>query len=180
MKLWCPIIIAAGLLASVLHVSAGEPAKLNLNITGTVIANGSCTFNKGKTLTVDFGDVNFSTVNGTSTLDGTYRKPLSSTMTCTGDSAGKTQLTFKSVAGGTIDFKGQKLLPVSINASNPGKQLGIKLLVNGVAQDVDSAFAVDMLAQPELQVELVLVGDGTGLINGAPISASATLVMEFV
>ena len=180
MKLWFPIIIAAGLLANVLHANAGEPAKLNLNITGTVVANGSCTFNKGKTLTVDFGDVNFSTVNGSSTLDGTYRKSLSSTMTCTGDSAGKTQLTFKSVAGGTVDFKGQKLLPVSINAADPGEQLGIRLLVDGVEQDTDSAFAVDMLDQPGLQVELVQVGDGSGLINGAPISASATLVMEFL
>ncbi|MFA1017986.1 fimbrial protein [Enterobacter sp. SAT-E-asb] len=180
MKLWYPMIIAAGLFAGVLHVSADEPAKLNLNITGTVVVNGSCTFNRGKILTVDFGDVNFSTVNGNSTLDGNYRKPLPSTMTCTGDSAGKTQFTFKSVAGGTVDFKGQKLLPVSINASNPGKQLGIRLLVDGVEKDVDAAFAVDMLAQPGLEVELVQVGDGSGLINGASISASATLVMEFL
>ncbi|MDE5204581.1 hypothetical protein PYX06_02065 [Citrobacter amalonaticus] len=71
-------------------------------------------------------------------------------------------------------------MPVSINDSNPGQELGIRLLVNGLVQDVNAPFAVDMLTQqPAIQAELVLVGQGDGLINGARISASATLIMEF-
>ncbi|WP_164850630.1 fimbrial protein [Enterobacter sp. N18-03635] len=180
MKVWLHIMVSSVLFAFSFCAGADDPVRLNINITGTVVANGSCTFNNGKTLTVDFGDIEITTVNGSSKLDGTYRKTLSSMMTCSGDTSGKAQMTLKSVAGGTVEYQGQKLLPVSINAMNPGQQLGIRFLVNGVEKDIDAAFAVDMLSQPGLQVELVQVGDGSNLISGAPITASATLVMEFL
>ncbi|MDA5604289.1 fimbrial protein [Enterobacter sp. PI-10] len=180
MKFWLHIMVASVLFAFTFFAKADDPVRLNINITGTVVANGSCTFNKGETLTVDFGDVEITTVNGSSKIDGSYQKTLSSMMTCSGDIAGSAQMTLKSVAGGTVEYQGQKLLPVSINAKNPGQELGIRLLVDGVEQDIDAAFPVDASQQPGLQVELVQIGDGSGLVGGAPITASATLIMEFV
>ncbi|WP_449556049.1 fimbrial protein [Huaxiibacter chinensis] len=180
MTLWQRTVLTVAFFTGLSCAQAATPVNLDINISGTVVVNGSCIFNKGEVATVDFGDIDISIINGNPTLSSNYRKPVSSMMTCTGDSSGNTQMTFKSVAGGTLDYQGQKLLPVSINGASPGQQLAVRLLVNGVEQDVDAAFSVDMLSQPDLQVELVQVGDGSGLTSGALISSSATLVMEFL
>lgn len=178
MRIWKNLLLLLSLMGAGSSAFAADPVSLNINISGTVVANGSCTFIK-KTNTVDFSEVDFEQVDGGTVLSGSYRKTVPSTMSCTGDTGGKAQMTFSTV-GGTLDYDGHKLLPVSINDSNLGQELGIRLLVNGLVQDVNAPFAVDMLMQPAIQAELVLVGKGDGLISGAKISASATLIMEFV
>ncbi|HHT3528799.1 fimbrial protein [Enterobacter asburiae] len=179
MNFWKKSLLMVSLMIAASAVFAADPVNLDINISGTVVANGSCTFGQEETV-VDFKEVDFAEENGVTSLSGAYRKPLSAVMTCSGDSGGKAQMTFSAVDGITLDFGGHKLLPVSINDSNAGHELGIRLLVNGLVQDVNVPFAVDMLMQPAIQAELVLVGNGDGLISGAKISASATLVMEFV
>lgn len=173
------LLVAGVFIMSSASADTPPPANLNINISGTVVANGSCTFNKGETVSVDFGDVTFTETNGGATISGNYRKSVPSVMSCSGDTAGKTQITLSAVGGNTVDYQGQKLLPVTIAGGTPGEELAIRLLVDGVAKDVNSPFIVDMTSQPGMQAELIQVGDGKGLISGAKITATATLVMEF-
>ncbi|EGT3573384.1 hypothetical protein QNN88_20185 [Citrobacter sp. ANG330] len=181
MRIWKHVVLLLSLMVGGYSAFADDSVNININISGTVVANGACTFNNGDSATVDFSEVDFEPADGGTVLSGSYLETVPATMSCTGDAGGKAQMTFSPVGGVTLDYNGHKLLPVSINDSNPGQELGIRLLVNGLVQDVNAPFAVDMLTQqPAIQAELVLVGQGDGLINGARISASATLIMEFV
>ncbi|EQB4817741.1 TPA: hypothetical protein ACPYV0_004433 [Citrobacter amalonaticus] len=178
MRIWTKVVLLISLLVTVSTTCIANPVNMDIRISGTVVANGSCSFGQEQS-TIDFKEVNFAIVNGVMALTTPYREPLPAAMTCSGDSAGA-QMTFSSSAGAAVDYEGHKLLPVSINDSNAGSELGIRLLVNGEIQDLNAPFAVDVQTQPTIEAELVLVGNGDGLISGARISASATLLMEFV
>lgn len=157
---------------------AGDQFSLNINISGTVISSGSCTFDQQGTSEVDFGDVKYSKTPTGTTLQGSYLKDLTSGMTCTGDTEGGAVMTLSSKDQKSVAYNGHKLLTTSVNGA-ASTDLAIQLLVNGVAQDINSAFTVDMQNPPKLAGELIQVGDGSGLINDADISASATLTMAF-
>lgn len=161
-------------------VFAADPVNLNINISGTIVANGSCTFSGDKTANVDFKEIDFATVNNKPTLSGTYRESVPSVMTCSGDYAGKTQMSIISAGGNTVDYQGQKLLPVTVAEGESGQEIAIRILVNGDEQDINIPFAVNMSSPPVIQAELVQVGDGSTLVSGSQINASATLVMEFL
>ncbi|MCW4783050.1 fimbrial protein [Enterobacter chuandaensis] len=180
MRIWKNVLLLLSLVGAGCSAVAADPVNLNINISGTVVANGSCTFNKGVSTTVEFAEVNFNAVDNGAVLTNNYRKSIPALMSCSGDSVGNAQMTLSSVGDNIINYEGNKLLSVRINNSNPGKELAIRLLVNGQPQDVNTPFAVDMLLQPALQAELVQVGSGEGLISGATINASATLIMEFI
>lgn len=180
MTVWKKAFLVAGMYGSFGMAHAAPPVSLNINISGTVVANGTCTFNKGESVSVDFGEIQFAETNGVAALTGNYRKSVPSVMNCSGDFGGNAQMTFRTANGGSVDYQGQKLLPVSIANGTPGQELAIRLLINGVAQDVNSPFAVDMISQPGMQAELIQIGDGSALKSGAVIAASATLLMEFL
>lgn len=161
--------------------AAKDQFKMKINISGTVIATGKCTFdNRGELSKVSFGDVRY---NNTSLrfLEGDYRRPLASNMSCSGDSAGNTQMTFSSMDNSSVSYEGKALLPVRDN--NAGRQspdLAIRLWVNGVVQNINKGFTVDMTNQPKLDAELVQIGNGKSFVSGGTFSASATLTMEFL
>lgn len=157
---------------------SGTTFSLNINISGTVIASGSCTFDQQGTSEVDFGDVKYINTTTGNTLKGSYLKNLTSGMTCTGDTEGTAVMTLSAMDQKSVAYNGHKLLTTSVNGV-ASTDLAIQLQVNGVAQDINSAFTVDMENPPVLAAELIQVGDGSGLINDADISASATLTMAF-
>lgn len=176
------VVMAGALLA--LNVPAqgarGDKFTMKINITGTVVATGSCTFNQGGTLTVDFGSVQYSTAGGSNTLKENYRQALASSMKCTGDTDGSSIMTLMSGNGSSVDFQGHKLLPVKYDDGGAqSKDLAVRLLVDNKVQDVNASFAVDMKTPPKLEAEVVQTGSGSSFVSGAAFSANATLIMAF-
>lgn len=160
--------------------ATGDKFTMKINITGTVVATGSCTFNQGGLLTVGFGIVQYDTVDGTNTLKERYRQTLPSSMTCTGDTDGSATMTLFSSNGTSVEFQDNKLLPVKYDDGGvQSKDLAIRLLVNSKVQDVNSAFSVDLKAPPQLEAEVVQTGGGSSFVSGATFSANATLIMAF-
>lgn len=159
--------------------AAGDQFKMNINISGTVVATGSCTFNSASQSveSVDFGNITYNSVNGFA-LEGEYRQALNSEMTCTGDTEGSAIMTFASSTGTVVDFNGKKLLPVTLNGVN-SNNLGIELLVDGKVQDIGAAFDVDMATPPTIEAELVQTGSKDTVSNSAVLSAAASLTMAF-
>lgn len=157
---------------------AGDKISLNIHITGTVTADGSCTFVNGGNAEVPFGDIHYSTENGVTQLDKTYTQTLNDTLSCTGDVGGDATLSMTTDSD-TVDYQGHKLIPVKI-AGKATQDLAIQLLVDGQVQDINKPFPVSVTAPPSLQAELVQSGDGKGLVNDANISASATLTLAFL
>ncbi|ELQ6221728.1 hypothetical protein R2320_002998 [Cronobacter turicensis] len=160
---------------------AGDQVKMNINISGTVIASGSCVFNagSGSTVGIDFGSIRYSTLNGflLENENHEYRKPLNSAMTCTGDYEGAI-MTFASSNGTTVTYNEHKLLPVTLNG-NASNNLAIMLLVDEQVQDIGTAFNVDVTNPPKLEAELTQVGDSDNVPDGATLTSSATLTLSF-
>ncbi|MEN4978168.1 fimbrial protein [Erwinia billingiae] len=157
---------------------AGDQFTLDINISGTVIATGSCTFNQKGTNEVNFGNILFSNTSSGYRLISSYVKELTSGMSCSGDTDGNAVMTLSSIDQSAVSYNGHKLLSTSINGA-ASSELAIELQVNGVAQDINTAFAVDMQNPPTLTAELLQTGDGSGLVDNADISANATLTMAF-
>lgn len=159
--------------------AAGDQFKMNINISGTVVATGSCTFDSASQSveSVNFGNITYSSANGF-ILEGEYRQALNSDMTCTGDTDASAIMTFASSTGTVVDFNGKKLLPVALNGVN-SNNLGIELLVDGQVQDVGAAFDVDMATPPTIEAELVQTGSKDTVSNSAVLSAAASLTMAF-
>lgn len=156
----------------------GDKYSMNIKISGTIVANGSCTFNQGGTIDVDFGDVRFKTTTTGNTLEGKYIKELASSMTCTGDTEGTASMLLSSDNQQAVDYEGHKLLGTLVNKTST-PDLAIMLQVNDVVQDINNAFTVNMQNPPVLTVELIQVGSGSTMNNDAEITASATLTMAF-
>lgn len=159
--------------------AAGDQFKMNINISGTVVATGSCTFNHPSRDDLDFGNITYSSISGFR-LIGEYRITLDGAMSCSGDTDGSTIMTFSDFHGDGLDFNGHKVL----STTNTNNLLGVELLVDGVPQDVGSSFKVDMANPPSLEARLVQVGTGspppswTG-IDGNLAIAELRLTMEF-
>ncbi|OBU10412.1 hypothetical protein AYY17_15900 [Morganella psychrotolerans] len=163
---------------------AGDESRLKINISGTVVANGRCVFKNHGSPDIDFGDIRFSSVSGVNNISGTYIRPLDTDMECIGDTAGGTRFRFDSKQGAEISDGSHKLLPVSVGGvASMNPNLGIRLLVNGKPQDINTDFNVDLVNvqnSPKLEVELVqLHPDDNTWVNGQSISSNAVLTMSF-
>lgn len=159
--------------------AAGDQFKMNINISGTVVATGSCTFDSGSQSIdmIDFGNITYSSINGF-VLQGNYRKTFDSAMTCTGDTEGSAAMTFSDITGGgTIDFDGHKLLPVQLGITS--NNVAVELLVNGEIRDVGTPFDVDMASPPVLEFALIQTGSSDTVSNGATLIGNGRLTMEF-
>lgn len=161
-------------------IHADESVKMNIHVKGHVVASGGCTFDTQKPPDIDFGTVRYSTLGG-NTLRDTSPQLLTSAMSCTGDYAGQTTMQLIPTKTGETDYQGVTLMQVmDDDTGTVSKDLGIRLLVNDIAQNINEAFKIDMKAQPVLKVELVQIGNGDGFVNGAGFSAAATLTMTFL
>ena len=156
---------------------AANRSEININISGTIVVTGKCTFNQGGELLVDFGDIRFSSTSNE--LGRTYIEPLVSDMTCSGDSAGSATMKLSSKDGSSQDYNGNKLLKVGIEGGVAATGLGIALKVNGQIQDVNTPFAVEVGKFPTLEAQLVQTDVSNKLISGNRITSSATLLMAF-
>ncbi|WP_449554839.1 fimbrial protein [Lelliottia amnigena] len=176
--------LALGLMASALLTgfnpatlaNPGSTYSLNIAIDGTIMANGSCKFNQGGALTVDFGEVQLQgSADNTVTMNGTYRKPIVSDFTCSGDSAGLLQMKLSNTGGGEKTYNGVQVLDTDKGI------VGVELLVNGVAQSTGSWFTVDQDSPPSLEAQLVQTGttNSSNVVSGDTFTAAATLVMAF-
>lgn len=175
------LVAAAIMLTPVFSVQAapgntGDNDSMDINITGTVVANGSCTFNQGGTLNVDFGEVKLMS-SGTNTveLSGDYRKSLVSDFFCDGDTDGLLQMKFTSTTGTYETYQGAQVLAAD------KAFIGIELLVNGAPQNMGEWFTIDQNAAPALKAQLVQLNTTTSesIVSGDVFSASGTLTMAF-
>lgn len=156
--------------------NAGDTDSMDINITGTVVANGSCTFNQGGTLQVDFGEVKLvGTGTNTVELSGDYRKSLVSDFFCDGDTDGLLQMKFTSTSGNYETYQGAQVLAADKDI------IGIELLVNGAPQNMDEWFTIDQNVAPVLKAQLVQLHSTSSetLVSGDIFSASGTLTMAF-
>jgi len=170
------LLCAAGM-AHATHRDAGDQVKMKINISGSIVVTGKCTFNRGGELLVDFGDIRFSSTSNE--LGRTYVEPLVSDMTCSGDTVGTATMMLSSKDGSAQDYNGNKLLHVGIEGGVATTGLGIALKVNGQIQDVNTPFAVEVGQFPTLEAQLVQTDVSNKLISGNRITSSATLLMAF-
>jgi len=153
--------------------ATGKQFKMNINISGTVVANGSCTFNQGGKITVNFGQVIIQkSSDSTYQLEGNYEQVLASDINCTGDTAGLLQLRFTSATGNYTTVANKKVMGVD---KGP---VGIELLVNDSVQSMDEWWALDQDSPPVLKARLVKLNDDS-FSSGDTFNASGTLTMAF-
>ncbi|ELY2794285.1 MrfF [Cronobacter dublinensis] len=154
----------------------GDVYTANINISGIVIANGSCNFIEDSSLLVDFNEVKLvATGDNIVELKGDYIKPVASDFTCSGDSSGTMQMEFNSSSGSYDNYNGTKVLPTDRGI------VSVQLLVNGVAQSMGQWFSIDQKNPPTLQAKLVQTStiNTSNVISGDRFTASGTLVMAF-
>ncbi|WPU21982.1 fimbrial protein [Cedecea neteri] len=141
-----------------------DPTNVKVNISGTVVANGSCSFSGGNPITVEFGDVYISDI-----AEGKYRQKINYTVSCKGDAGGKAiQL---QLSGDGADFDG-KLLKTN------AKGLGIKLLWNQGQIAPATWYDLNPSTPPILEGVLVRA-KGAEFANGQEFSAAATLKVAY-
>ncbi|EOC1334667.1 fimbrial protein [Cronobacter turicensis] len=156
--------------------NSGSKYNLNISIDGTIVANGSCKFNNGGSLTVDFGEVRLQAgASNSVTMEGSYRKPIVSDFTCSGDSAGLLQMQLSNTGGTYKTYNGIQVLDTDKGI------VGVELLVNGTAQNMGSWFTVDQKNPPALEAELVQTStiNSNNVVSGDTFTASGTLTMAF-
>lgn len=153
----------------------GDQFSMDINMSGTVVANGSCTFNQGGTVDVDFGDVKYHSTADGDVLDEEYSKVLVSDMTCSGDAEGTSIMTLVG-QGYVTNYNGHEVLGLYVDTHM--SDLVIELEVDGAAQDIGAAFTVDMDKPPVLVAKLIKTRHNS-LSNDATFNGSATLTMAF-
>lgn len=170
------LLLSASSLAQFAAADAGDKYSLNIDISGTVVANGSCTFNEGGALKVDFGEVKLKgTGSNTVELDGNYQRNLTSDFTCSGDTEGLLQMQLTSASGSYETYNGIKVLGTDKGI------VGIQLLLNGAPQNMGQWFTVDKNAMPALQAQLVQISsvNSGNVVSGDTFTASGTLTLAF-
>ncbi|EOU9537986.1 fimbrial protein [Cronobacter dublinensis] len=156
--------------------NSGDQYSMNMNISGTITSNGSCKFDQSGAQQVDFGQVRLQATSATGVqLDGNYQKPIASSYTCSGDSAGLLQMKFVSTSGSYATYQGTKVLGTDKGI------VGIELIVNGSAQTMDSWFTIDQNSPPDLEAKLVQIStdNAQNVVSGDVFTASGSLVMAF-
>lgn len=152
----------------------GDKFEMNINISGSVVVNGSCSFNQGDLVDVDFGQVQLMKIDSSNfQLQGNYTKPLVSEFTCTGDSDGLLQMQFTDSDEVYASYNGTYVLPTT------NKMTGLLLLVNGTPQNSGQWFTVDQHNPPQLEVQVVQLKTTGSATTGEVFTASGTLTMAF-
>lgn len=162
--------LARALLLTTLLLSGTALAKMdhdvdvNVKISGTVVANGSCTFTNTMPVAVEFGDVIINDIK-----DSAYTQSLPYTLMCKGDPGGKA-IQMK-LSGTAADFDGTLL-------KTDAKGLGISLQQGSTAIKPNTWFDIDPAAPPKFAAVLVKQKDAS-FVNGQAFNGSATLIVGF-
>ncbi len=141
-----------------------DDATINVKISGTVVANGSCTFTGTGPVVVEFGDVFINSLK-----DSAYKQNLPYTLSCKGDPGDKT-IQMK-LAGTAADFDGTLL-------KTDAKGLGISLQNAGTTLALNQWVDIDPAAPPTFDAVLVKQKDAS-FVNGQEFNGSATLIVGF-
>lgn len=152
------------------HYWQADTRKLNfstgINISGTVISTGACSFNKTE-LDINFGDVYIADLVGDSN-----RKDIGYTLSCTGDYAySDIQLHIS----GTVSSSDRSLLATNV----PG--VGIKLFRDNIQLKPDEIISLgdDPSIAPKLRAAVVIGDADVSKLNGVRFFTSATLTVAF-
>lgn len=161
---WRLLTAVASLLLSGPAFTIMDPTTIAISVSGTVVADGRCSFNSDKLVSVNFGDVFISEIAA-----GIYRQPLNYSLSCSGDDGGKSiQI---QLAGTGANFDSTVLSTDAIG-------LGIKLLRNNNQMELGRWYDVDPALPPKIESLLIVEKDAT-FANGQDFSATATLKVAF-
>lgn len=165
-----PVLLAGLLLAAVPGARAGTSSpSLNINISGTVVAN-ACTVNDGNPVIVEFGNVPVNQINVTG-------QDISLTLTCDTPPTGTVAMEINGTASA---FDAQAL---ATDVSGLGIVLGSKgttqygVLDLNTFYEVDKAFGLTAKTGT-FTLHASLTSDGKSQFTGGEFNASATLVMQ--
>jgi type 1 fimbria pilin len=158
------MLVLASLLVSGAAQAKMDDATINVKISGTVVANGSCTFTGTGPVVVEFGDVFINEIK-----DSVYKQNLPYTLVCKGDPGGKAMQ--MKLSGIAADFDGSLL-------KTDAKGLGISLQNAGTALALNQWVDIDPAAPPKFDAVLVKQKDAS-FVNGQAFNGSATLIVGF-
>lgn len=137
----------------------------NLQFTGTLLTGPSCVINDGRLISVSFGDVQ------TSLIDGYYKTlPIPYTLDCSG--AG-TNLMRMQVSGDGAPFE------IAVLAIPGNPEVGIRLIKDGSRLALNTWTDFDTSKKPLLEAVLVPKFTSGNTVNPGTFSASATLMVEY-
>ncbi|CAI0803455.1 putative minor fimbrial subunit StfF [Serratia quinivorans] len=157
-------LVLLSLLLSGAALAQMDDTTVNVKISGTVVANGSCTFTNSAPVAVEFGDVIINDIK-----DSAYKQSLPYTLVCKGDPGGKA-IQMK-LSGTAADFDGTLL-------KTDAKGLGISLQQGSTAIKPNTWFDIDPAAPPKFAAVLVKQKDAS-FVNGQAFNGSATLIVGF-
>ncbi|CAI0766703.1 putative minor fimbrial subunit StfF [Serratia quinivorans] len=157
-------LVLAALLLPGSALAQMDDTTVNVKISGTVVANGSCTFTNSAPVAVEFGDVIINDIK-----DSAYKQSLPYTLVCKGDPGGKA-IQMK-LSGTAADFDGTLL-------KTDAKGLGISLQQGSTAINPNTWFDIDPAAPPKFAAVLVKQKDAS-FVNGQAFNGSATLIVGF-
>lgn len=141
-----------------------DDSTVNVKISGTVVANGSCTFTGTSPIAVEFGDVIINDIK-----DKAYKQSLPYTLSCKGDPGGKA-IQMK-LTGTAATFDGTLL-----KTDAPG--LGLSLQKDGTVMTLNQWFDIDPASPPKFDAMLVKQKDAS-FRNGQAFNGAATLIVGF-
>lgn len=156
--------VLVSLLLSGTVLAKMDDATINVKISGTVVANGSCTFTGTDPIAVEFGDVIINDIK-----DKAYKQSLPYTLSCKGDPGGKA-IQMK-LTGTAADFDGTLL-------KTDAKGLGLSLQKNDKAMALNQWVDIDPASPPKFDAVLVKQKDAS-FQNGQAFNGSATLIVGF-
>lgn len=158
------VLALASLLLSGTALAKMGDTTVNVKISGTVVANGSCTFTGTDPIAVEFGDVIIKDIK-----DSAYKQSLPYTLVCKGDPGGKA-IQMK-LTGTAADFDGTLL-------KTDAKGLGLRLQKDGKTLTLNQWIDIDPAAPPKFDAVLVK-GKDASFQNGQAFNGSATLIVGF-
>lgn len=141
-----------------------DPTTIAISVSGTVVANGHCSFGSDKSVAVNFGDVFVSEIAA-----GIYRQPVDYSLFCNGDDGGKSI---------QIQLTGTGAIFDSTVLSTDAIGLGIKMLRNNDQMELGRWYDVDPALPPKIESLLVMEKNAT-FANGQDFSATATMKVAF-
>jgi type 1 fimbria pilin len=154
----------ASLLLPAIALAKMDDTTINVKISGTVVANGRCSFTGTRPIAVEFGDVYINDIK-----DSAYKQSLPYTLSCSGDPGGKSiQMKLKGTAA---TFDGTLL-------ETDAKGLGLRLQKDDKTLALNTWFDIDPASPPKFAAVLVKE-KGAGFQNGQAFKGSATLIVGF-
>ncbi|MCU5771608.1 fimbrial protein [Winslowiella arboricola] len=152
------------LLCITLLQSATYAESVAVNFRGTLIEPPACTINGGQPIDIDFGNVRDELIDGQN-----YIQVIKYQLNCP-DAAAPLVLTLR-IQGGVSEFD-----PTAVNTNF--RDLGIRVLSDGVPLEINTPITLDIMRPPLLQAVPVKPGGST--LSPGQFAAVATLYAGYL